>query len=152
MNNNVQIILDGIQSLKGKRYPNLLIVQGKNNILSEETYKLISEKSGIKFVDYRDDVLLKDDTIIRGAYTRSEFQSWLNDKASENNGLLLWNCDDIIVSWDNRNRRAFFKNFLLDGINFGPSTILISWLEDAWDLDEYHNHEIKVVYLDNLSF
>jgi hypothetical protein len=104
------------------------------------------------FVDFRDDVLPIDSTIKLGAYTRSEFQEWLNTATNNHSGILLWNADVLISTWEESARKAFFKEFLLNGVNYGPSTVLVSWLGSSFDLEEIHNREIKVLSMDKIDF
>lgn len=153
MNTQVSKIIKVIQSLNNNniRYPNLLINQSIKQPLSGEAARSITEGAGLKFIDFREDVLLFDKTITLGAYTRSEFQELLNNSTKTNSGILLWNGDDLITTWDERNRKAFFKEFLLNGLNYGPSTVLVSWLGNSFDLEEIHNNEIKIINMDKID-
>jgi len=143
-------IVSAIESLRSRRYPNLLINQSTRIPLSEGTARSIAAASGLHFLNFRDDVLPNASEIKLGAYTRGEFQEWLNAAAQQHGGLLLTNADSLISTWDERDRKAFYKEFLLNGVNYGPSTVLISWLGSTFDLEEVHNGEIKVLDVNNL--
>jgi hypothetical protein len=153
MNTQVSKIIKVIQSLNNNniRYPNLLINQSIKQPLSDEAARSIAEGVGLKFIDFREDVLPFDNTITLGAYTRSEFQELLNNSTKTNSGIMLWNGDALISTWDERDRKAFFKEFLLNGLNYGPSTVLVSWLGSSFDLEEIHNNEIKIIYMDRID-
>lgn len=149
----VSKIIKAIQSLNNNniRYPNLLINQSNKQSLSDDEAMSIAKGVGLKFINFLEDVLSIDNTITLGAYTRSEFQEWLNTSTKTNSGILLINGDDLITTWDERDRKAFFKEFILNGINYGPSTVLVSWLGSSFDLEEIHNHEIKVINMDKID-
>jgi hypothetical protein len=147
----VSKLTSAIRSLANSRYPNLLINQSCKQSLSEDEARLVAMTAGIRFIDFRDEILPTDTTITLGAFTRSEFQDWLNAAAKENSGILLWNSDVLISTWDERGRKGFFKEFLLNGVNYGPSTVLVSWLGSNFDLEEIHNGEIKIVNIDKID-
>lgn len=152
MNLHTSKIISAIRSLSNNRYPNLLINQTTKNTLSEDMAKSVSNGAGLHFVDFRDDILLSDTTITLGAYTRSEFQEWLNCAAKKHSGVLLWNVDVLISTWKESFRKAFFKEFLFNGVNYGSSTVLISWLANEMDLEEVHNGDIKILDMDKIDF
>ena len=145
-------IISAIRSLKNSRYPNLLINQSINQALSDDSAKSVASGADLHFINYRDDVLPADSSVILGAYTRSEFQDWLNTAARTHSGILLWNADVLISTWDESVRKAFFKEFFLNGINYGPSTVLVSWLGNGLELEEIHNREIKILNMDKIEF
>jgi hypothetical protein len=144
-------IMSAIESLRSRRYPNLLINQSTENPLSEGTARSIAAAAGLHFLNFRDEVLPNASEIKLGAYARGEFQEWLNVVVQQHGGLLLTNADPLISTWDQRDRKAFYKEFLLNGVNYGPSTVLVSWLGSTFDLEEVHNGEIKVLHMNNLN-
>ena len=145
-------IVAAIRSLASKRYPNLLINLSSKIPLSDESVRSIALSAGLQLLDFRDDVLPNNPNIKLGAYTRSEFQEWLNSTAAQHAGLLLINADVLISTWDGSVRKAFFREFLLNGVNYGPSTVLLSWLGSSFELEEIHNGDIKVLNMNNLNF
>lgn len=145
-------IVAAIRSLASKRYPNLLINLSAKVPLFDDSAQSIANSAGLHLMDFRDDVLPNNPNIKLGAYTRSEFQEWLNSTATQHSGLLLINADVLISTWDESVRKAFFREFLLNGVNYGPSTVLVSWLGSSFELEEIHNGEIKVLNMNNLDF
>lgn len=152
MSSNVSKIITAIRSLQKKRYPNLLINQKVGYSVSEEEARAIAAGAGLQFVDFREDILTTDKTIILGAFTRAQFQSWLNNEATQRSGLFLWNADTLISTWDESIRKAFFREFLLNGVNYGPSTVLESRLGCSFNLEEVHNGDIKILNIDKIDF
>lgn len=147
----IQKIISVIRSLNDSRYPNLLINQSSKQALTDDAAMLVAKGAGLNFIDLREDALMTDKSIILGAYTRSEFQEWLNSAANKHSGILLWNADVLISTWDESIRKAFFKEFLLNGVNYGPHTVLVSWLASSFDLEEIHNREIKILNMNNIN-
>lgn len=145
-------IVAAVRSLAFKRYPNLLINLSSKVPISDDSARAVADSADLHLMDFRDDVLPNNPNIKLGAYTRSEFQEWLNSTATQHAGLLLINADVLISTWDESVRKAFFREFLLNGVNYGPSTVLVSWLGSSFELEEIHNGEIKVLNMNNLDF
>lgn len=145
-------IVAAIRSLASKRYTNLLINLSSKVPLSDDSARSIANSAGLHLLDFRDDILPNNPNIKLGAYTRSEFQEWLNSAATQHSGLFLINADVLISTWDESVRKAFFREYLLNGVNYGPSTVLVSWLGSSFELEEIHNGEIKVLNMNNLDF
>lgn len=145
-------IVAAIRSLEGKRYPNLLINLSAKAPLTDDSTQAVARSAGLHLMDFRDDVLPNNPNIKLGAYSRSEFQEWMNITAAQYSGLLLTNADVLISTWDEPVRKAFFKEFLRNGVNYGPSSVLVSWLGSNFELEEIHNGEIKVLNMNNLDF
>lgn len=144
-------IVSAIRSLGKSRYPNLLISQSSKQTLSDDAAKSIAQTAGLHYLDFREDILPNQPEIKLGAYSRSEFQEWLNNTSKLHSGIFLVNADVLISTWDEPIRKAFFKEYLLNGVNYGPSTVLVSWLGRNFELEEIHNGEIKILKMDNLD-
>ncbi|MBV5327185.1 MAG: hypothetical protein JZU65_06025 [Chlorobium sp.] len=151
MSSHVTQIISAIRSLQKKRYPNLLINQKNGYSISDDEAKSVAAGAGLQFIDFRDDILGTDKSIVLGAYTRTQFQGLLNYTATQNSGIFLWNADTLITTWDVSAQKAFFREFLLNGVNYGPSTVIESRLATSFELEEVHNGEIKVLNIDKID-
>lgn len=101
-----------IQNLRQRRYPTLLMLEGETPRMSGEAWEEACRRSSIQLIDYREDVLAKDASIVLGAYTWGEFLRWLRTRASASGGVLLVNGDALVSTWDSAERKAFYREFI----------------------------------------
>jgi hypothetical protein len=139
MSAQVKTLCRTIESLQARRYPTLLVLQSDAACLPDADARSFSDACGLRFVDYRSDVLEKKDSgVVLGAYSRDSFLRWLRENARTGNGLVVLNADDLIATWDDLERRAFFQEFLHtesnhkdDPVRRAPIVIL-SWLAASY--------------------
>lgn len=106
-------LIEIVRSLQKRRYPTLLIVQDDSFPISVEISQAIAKACSLQHVNYRDDVLTQDQSpIVLGVYLRGQFREWLKAKAREDGGLFVVNADELISSWNDSERKAFFVDFL----------------------------------------
>lgn len=102
-----------IEDLRNRRYPTLLVVQGQRYPVTQETLEAVAKVNRLKYMDYRHEILDVDDSpVTLGAYLRSELREWLRDEARKTGGLIVEKADDLISTWSEEERRAFFIDFL----------------------------------------
>lgn len=124
-----------IGALYVRRYPTLLVLLSPECYLSETEGRKIAQAAAIDYVDYREDVLAQADSgIILGAYLRSSFLNWLRAQARARGGLIVAHADDLVATWEDLERRAFFKEFMRTECNMPDDPtrrapiVLLSWL------------------------
>ncbi len=109
----VSYLTDIVEESRDKRYPTVLIMQSDGSPVSTEQMISISSHNKLRYIDYRAEVLLKEDSPVElGAYLRVQFRDWLRLTASMEGGMFVNNVDELISSWDDSNRKAFFIDFL----------------------------------------
>ena len=151
MDSQVLCIVKFINALKNKRYTNLLLSQSPQNNITVRALETVCAATNLTLVNFRDEVLSVDSSIVLGGYTRSDFQELLNAYTLQRSGMLVYKADDLISTWEASERKAFFKEFVFNGINYGPPTVLMSRTSHGIDLDPIHNREVRVLLLDKLT-
>lgn len=137
-------IVAEISELVGKlrvlRYPTMLIALEDWVPLAVADLRDLAEQSGLRFVDYSEDVLSAGSPrIVLGAYRRDQFLDWLRAEARESGGIVVAEPDELISSWRDRDRRDFFVEFLhtesngSDGLSRAP-IVLASHLASRFSL------------------
>ncbi len=113
MRSSIKKIIEVIALLQSRRYPTLVILQSDGCIISTQDIQTIGRSCGLEYIDYRIDVLAKPEMgIILGAYPRGSLAEWLKNQARTLGGVIVENTDDIVATWANSERKAFFNDFL----------------------------------------
>lgn len=113
MTNHTARIADLIKSLQDRRYPTLLIGQNNNTLITLDQARSLAELCALRFINYREEVLVpKDSPVILGAYIRGQFREWLREQAQMSRGVFVMNVDELLSTWPDPERRAFFIDFL----------------------------------------
>lgn len=113
MKNNVEKLIELIDTLQDRRYPTILLVQDDLSSVTKDDVATIARECSIKVIDYREDILSNPDNhIVLGAYLRSQFREWLKEQARFTGGIFVVNTDELISSWELSERKAFFNDFL----------------------------------------
>lgn len=97
-----------VNSLKERRYPVLLITEK----VDRDKLVALAENIDATYIDYLDDVMLSEDGPIPGAYQRWRLCEWLKEKAKSLGTLIVDEVEPIISTWDDRDKKAFYKEFL----------------------------------------
>ena len=102
-----------VKSLQKRRYPVILVLQYENASLTSRDVELVSQTCTLSRINYREDVLARPASgIILGAYLRGHFVEWLLEQARKTDGLIIEKVDELIASWPEPDRLAFFMDFL----------------------------------------
>lgn len=102
-----------IKSLQQKRYPVVLVLQWETHKLTAQDVDAVSVECSLRRINYREDVLEKSGgNIILGAYLRGHFTEWLLEQARTTKGLIVEEVDELIATWSEPDREAFFLEFL----------------------------------------
>ncbi len=99
-------------ALKDRRYPTLLLQERVPSPARREDLRRAAQACGLRVIDYREDVLMSCNPPVLGSYLRTQFREWLREQARRFGGIAVVNADDLIGSWDDGDRRAFFSDFL----------------------------------------
>lgn len=131
--------------LRGRRYPTLVIALDDSSTVDSEVLRSAAEKNGLRPVGYRTEVLKADGSPVHlGAYLRSEFRDWLKSEARKHGGILVYDADELISSWSDSERKAFFMDFLYlesnmpDGVARAP-IVLASYHASHYALPTEHS-------------
>ena len=109
----VSFLAKVIVQLQDRRYPTVLLIQSDSSAVTIDQAKAVSEQNCLSYIDYREEVLQKDDSQVElGVYLRGQLRDWLLLTASKERGIFINNIDELISSWDDSNRKAFFIDFL----------------------------------------
>jgi hypothetical protein len=122
-----------------RRYPVVVVIQSPDCSISFPEARNAASAQSMRCIDYREDVLAKADSgIILGAYSRNQFLSWLRTQARSNDGLIVDNADDLITTWDETERYAFFRELMRTECNNPTDStrrtpiVLLSWLAGTY--------------------
>ena len=105
-------LMHEIIALRQRRYPDLLVIHSPRARLSPSVAVQVAAASGLAFVDFRESVLKPCESVVPGAYNRTQLRDWLKIQAIETGGLFVVNADEVIAPWDPSERLAFFREFL----------------------------------------
>lgn len=112
MGDSINMLIQQINSLQQRRYPTALVVLD-NGLPALDDLKVVAQDCDLRCIDYREDVLARpDSSVVLGAYIRADFRDWLILQARECGGILIWNVDDLISTWSEHDRKAFYLDFL----------------------------------------
>lgn len=112
MDTSVPGLSELIGALKDMRYPTLLLQERTSSPAMREDLRRAAQACGLRFIDYREDVLMSRDPPVLGSYLRTQFREWLREQARRSGGVVVINADDLIGSWGEDDRSAFFVDFL----------------------------------------
>lgn len=133
-------LVELIEALRSRRYPTLLFSQGNGVGSSTADLRSVAQTCSLRFIDYREDVLSSESSPVIGSYLRSQFREWLREQARQSGGIFVVNADELISSWPEEERRAFFIDFihiesscLSDPTRCAP-IVLLSRHVEAFDL------------------
>jgi len=102
-----------IERLRTMRYPTMVIALDDAVPVSRNALRSAAQMAGLRAVAYRGDILKAEGSTVRlGAYLRTEFRDWLRKQARCHGGLLVFDVDELISTWPDSERRAFFMDFL----------------------------------------
>ncbi len=127
--------------VRGRRYP---VVLGALGALTPSDAELeqLRVSCGLVHIDVRAIMLRPDahvpEQVVPGAIHRTQFRDWLRAKALGTPGLLVTNADDLVSTWPEEDRKAFFREFLhlemFSDPAAGPIVILLSRYARRYDL------------------
>jgi len=104
-------IISLIETLQQRRYPTLLIIKDKD--VDYDALLEIAGSCSLHFIDYFHDIInIPNSPVILGAYLRGQFREWLKEKAKEYGGIFVVHVDELISTWEEIERKAFFMDFL----------------------------------------
>lgn len=131
-----------VDRLRSMRYPTALVALEDWLPVTADALREVAENSRLRFMDYAEDVLMPGEPkVVLGAYMRDEFLAWLRAEARASGGIVVAEADELISSWPDRDRRAFFLEFLRtesncsDGMTRAP-IVLASHLASRFSLPQ----------------
>lgn len=134
-------LAEAIARVRGRRYPTVLVAMG-SLIPRDDDLEQLGLSCGLERVDLREVILNPDDQtkpgIVLGAYHRTQLRDWLRARARGTSGIIVTNADDLVSTWPDEDRRAFFMEFLrletFPDPSGGPVVVLLSRHARRFDL------------------
>lgn len=140
MSDPTTTLIQQVRSLQERRYPTALVVLD-SGIPSIDDLRLVAQACALQCIDYREDVLAgPDSNVVLGAYTRTSFRDWLISQARDYGGIIIWNVDELIATWEEYDRKAFYIDFLhiesnsVDDRSRKAPVVLLSRLAESFAL------------------
>ena len=133
-------LIDEVNALRMRRYPDLIVFHLAQSPIPRAVMEDVSSATGLTFIDFRETVVKVDPAVVPGAFNRTQLRDWLRAAAGVNEGILVTNADEVIAPWDPPDRIAFFREFLKvdcrepSGARRGLPIVLITKHQEVLDL------------------
>ena len=108
-----EAVINSIESLTLRRYPTLLVLQGKSHSYSPQSILNIGKRCHLDCIDFEAQMVRKDTSPLHiWDFPRGHFSEWLLDEARKRKGIIVFHIGTMVATWNDEDRTHFFKNFL----------------------------------------